>query len=391
MPLDPDTLLASSMFINASGAIVFSLFWLADRRLPELALWAVGYVLLTLGLLGMMFLSAARYPPALEGGAVFVLCGLSPACFWLGTRYFDRIRPVRWGPALVAGVAPGLHYAVGMTLGWPPTSVVSVTLLLLAVLYALDTHVLVRGIGRDPALPGSWPVSRTVVAACVALYCLSFLVSALVTWWGGGSESDAEAASVVIVSVVDNLLGVISCIATAGMLWERARADLARDARIDPLTGLFNRRGLQDGARRWLTRNRPLAVMIADLDRFKRINDAHGHAGGDLVLATFAHLIRDVCPAEDSLLARIGGEEFVILLRHADPDAARGVADRLRRAVENGSFLVGGERLAITVSIGLAFPAADDTDLTPALERADRALYAAKHGGRNRVEELAEA
>ena len=72
MPLDPDTLLASSMFINASGAIVFSLFWLADRRLPELALWAVGYVLLTLGLLGMMFLSSARYPPALEGGAVFV-------------------------------------------------------------------------------------------------------------------------------------------------------------------------------------------------------------------------------------------------------------------------------------------------------------------------------
>ena len=109
------------------------------------------------------------------------------------------------------------------------------------------------------------------------------------------------------------------------------------------------------------------------------------------MLATFAHLIRDVCPAEDSLLARIGGEEFVILLRHADPDAARGVADRLRRAVENGSFLVGGERLAITVSIGLAFPAADDTDLTPALERADRALYAAKNGGRNRVEELVEA
>ena len=110
---------------------------------------------------------------------------------------------------------------------------------------------------------------------------------------------------------------------------------------------------------------------------------------GDLVLTTFAHLIRDVCPAEDSLLARIGGEEFVILLREADPDAARHFADRLRHEVETGGFLVGGERLAITVSIGLAFPSAAETDLTPALERADRALYAAKRGGRNRVEELA--
>jgi diguanylate cyclase (GGDEF)-like protein len=182
---------------------------------------------------------------------------------------------------------------------------------------------------------------------------------------------------------------VISCIAMAGMLWERARADLAREARIDPLTGLLNRRGLHDGARRWLARGRPLAVIIADIDRFKRINDAHGHAGGDLVLTTFAHLIRDVCPAEDSLLARIGGEEFVILLRKADPDAARHFADRLRREVETGGFLVAGERLAITVSIGLGFPSAAETDLTPALERADRALYAAKRGGRNRVEELA--
>lgn len=391
MPLDPDTLLASSMFINASGAIVFSLFWLADRRSPELALWAAGYILVALGLLGMMFLSTAEYPSALAGGAVFLLCGMSPACFWLGTRCFDRIRPVWWGPALIAGAAPGLQYVVGIELGRPPASVAATTSLLLAVLYAFNTHVLARGVGRDPALPGRWPVARTVVAACLGLYCFSFIASALVTWHGGGSEVEAEAASIVIVSVVDNLLGVISCIAMAGMLWERARADLAREARIDPLTGLLNRRGLHDGARRWLARTRPLAVIIADIDRFKRINDAHGHAGGDLVLTTFAHLIRDVCPAEDSLLARIGGEEFVILLRKADPDATRHFAEQLRHEVETGGFLVTGERLAITVSIGLAFSSTAEADLTPALERADRALYAAKRGGRNRVEELAEA
>lgn len=389
MPLDPDTLLASSMFINASGAIVFSLFWLADRRSPELALWAAGYVLITLGLLGMMLLSTTDYPSPWSGGAAFLLCGLSPACFWLGTRCFDRIRPVWWGPALVAGSMPGLQYLVGIELGRPPASVAATTALLLAVLYAFNTHVLARGIGRDPSLPGRWPVARMVVSVCLGLYCLSFIASALVTWHGGGSAVAAEAASIVIVSVVDNLLGVISCIAMAGMLWERARVDLAREARIDPLTGLLNRRGLHDGSRRWLAGSRPLAVIIADIDRFKRINDAHGHAGGDLVLTTFAHLIRDFCPAEDSLLARIGGEEFVILLRHADPDAARHFADRLRHEVETGGFLVGGERLAITVSIGLAFPLPGETDLTPALERADRALYAAKRGGRNRVEELA--
>ncbi|WP_371999059.1 GGDEF domain-containing protein (plasmid) [Tistrella mobilis] len=386
MPLDPDTLLASSMFINASGAIVFSLFWLADRRAPELALWAAGYVLVSLGLLGMMLLPTTEYPSAWAGGAVFLLCGISPACFWLGTRYFDGIRPVWRGPALIVGAIPGLHHVAATELGHPPATVAATSALLLAVLYAVNTHVLARGLGRDAGLSGRWPVARSVMTLCIGLYGLSFLASALVIWQGGGS---AMTAVIVIVSVIDNLLGVISCIALAGMLWERARADLAREARIDPLTGLFNRRGLHEGARPWLARTRPLVVIIADIDRFKRINDAHGHAGGDTVLTTFAHLIRDVCPAEDSLLARIGGEEFVILLRHADPDAARHFAERLRRAVETGSFLVGGERLAITVSIGLAFPAADDTDLTPALERADRALYAAKRGGRNRVEELA--
>lgn len=176
----------------------------------------------------------------------------------------------------------------------------------------------------------------------------------------------------------------------------RQKAELAQAleqirqlATHDDLTGLLNRRAMLDRMqleqRRSLRSGSPLLIAQLDIDHFKAVNDTHGHAAGDLVLQSFADTVRRNVRDTD-VLARWGGEEFVLLL--CDTPAADAVAlmERLRQAVQAMQVPVpqGGGPITVTVSIGLARHTPADP-LAGTLERADRALYAAKAGGRNRV------
>jgi len=162
-------------------------------------------------------------------------------------------------------------------------------------------------------------------------------------------------------------------------------------ATTDFLTGLPNRRefmGRLDQEQGRLQREigACAAVLLLDIDHFKRINDEHGHAAGDAVLRQLADLMRDGQRKID-MLGRIGGEEFAILLPGTDLDAAAVFAERLRQRVEQTPMrLDDGATLAITVSIGVAAMGGRTAGGDPALIRADQALYCAKRGGRNRVE-----
>jgi diguanylate cyclase (GGDEF)-like protein len=164
--------------------------------------------------------------------------------------------------------------------------------------------------------------------------------------------------------------------------------DLARLAREDPLTGLPNRRAFDEALARELARadrsGAPLAAVALDVDHFKRVNDGHGHAAGDAVLAAVARRAASALRAGD-LLARIGGEEFAALLPGADLPAAAEVAERIRAAVGGAAIEVGGVALPVTVSLGCAAREAGEAG-PGLLARADARLYAAKAGGRNRVE-----
>lgn len=173
---------------------------------------------------------------------------------------------------------------------------------------------------------------------------------------------------------------------------DRLRATLhdgLKLAATDPLTGLYNRRyalpHLARLAERAEQSDRCFAVLILDLDRFKAINDAHGHGAGDAVLVEVARRLRDNLRAVD-LVARIGGEEFLVALPDTDATAARAAAERLRRVI--GATPIareGGAPLPVTVSIGIALGAADNGSVAEILDAADAALYRAKHAGRNRV------
>src|SRR5262249_32795357 len=128
---------------------------------------------------------------------------------------------------------------------------------------------------------------------------------------------------------------------------------------------------------------RALALLLIDADHFKHINDEYGHEAGDAALQCIATTLRRELRGED-LLGRLGGEEFVVILPDADESAALTGADRLRLAVENTEFAARGQCVPLRVSIGVAALVADD-DLPALLRRADRAMYAAKRAGRNRV------
>jgi diguanylate cyclase (GGDEF)-like protein len=168
-------------------------------------------------------------------------------------------------------------------------------------------------------------------------------------------------------------------------LMERHKELAARDG----LTGLYNRRSFDELLAQVVAREdrRPqggFALLMLDLDHFKKLNDTFGHPAGDAALKhaalTLSRRIR-----KNDVLARYGGEEFTVILDGADLAKAGELAERVREALEKGQIVFEGARLAVTASIGLAVWPADGRDGASLVAAADRALYAAKQAGRNRI------
>jgi two-component system cell cycle response regulator len=165
----------------------------------------------------------------------------------------------------------------------------------------------------------------------------------------------------------------------------RSSVDASAELAItDSLTGLFNRRYLEANLGK-LTQasapGRPLSLLLADIDHFKRVNDAHGHFVGDRVLREFAERLRRLMRGSD-LVCRLGGEEFVVVMPATSLEEARLVAERVCASVAAEPFQVAGQ---VTASVGVATLCGRTDSVDTLLERADVALYAAKREGRNRV------
>ncbi|RLQ21616.1 diguanylate cyclase [Seongchinamella sediminis] len=162
---------------------------------------------------------------------------------------------------------------------------------------------------------------------------------------------------------------------------------LSHLATEDPLTRLLNRRGLEDAMRVSMAHasrhDLPTAAIVIDVDHFKQINDSFGHDTGDQVIRRVAAMIERMCRASD-VIARTGGEEFLVILTDTDQAAARILAERICRGIGERPLLVDQQRIPVTVSLGVA-ATVGEVDLDALTQEADQAMYLAKRSGRNRV------
>jgi two-component system chemotaxis response regulator CheY len=160
-------------------------------------------------------------------------------------------------------------------------------------------------------------------------------------------------------------------------------------AHHDALTGLPNRRAIEEWAARQLRgaarHGFPYWVVLADLDSFKSINDTHGHAGGDALLQKFADLLKTIIRSSD-ICSRLGGDEFLLVITHVEAAAIIKTVERFRETLAAQQFEIGSEKVSITASFGIAgFSGKETLDFPTLVRRADKALYAAKHAGRNLI------
>ncbi|WP_294333636.1 GGDEF domain-containing protein [uncultured Sphingomonas sp.] len=233
------------------------------------------------------------------------------------------------------------------------------------------------------------PVAR-LASAIHGIWALMLL--SRIAWWLFNPAAEVTFDPTTAFGLTARL--VLTCAITPCFLWMLARqldAELLRYASRDALTGLVNRRVVWEQGQLRLAQaarqHRALAVLLIDVDHFKKVNDSWGHAAGDAVLAAVARALAGAASAGD-LVGRIGGEEFLVLPAH--PGTASALAERLRAAVADLHIAVeGGAILRCTISVGHA-ETQDGSDAWQRLvNEADRALYAAKQAGRNRVVSVA--
>lgn len=296
-----------------------------------------------------------------------------------GTRLFLE-RPWRWWPWL-ALMALCLSSLLVFTVIWPDYRArMAIFGLSMAAICAAHTRTL--------AVYSRGYHARMMLVA-MGWQTLVLLTRALTTFWldspttgrfDGGSFLQAIYIGTYSCSILVVLVGAQL------MVNERVRQEFEHLATHDDLTGVFNRRAIVrrigQEHQRWLDDGQVYALMLLDLDFFKRINDTLGHQAGDQALIRVTNTLKQGLRRSDSL-GRYGGEEFIALLPATDMSAALSLAERLRKMVEEMP-LVGGEP-ACTVSIGLTVVQGGENTPEAVLLRADRALYKAKDAGRNQV------
>jgi diguanylate cyclase (GGDEF)-like protein len=376
--IDLPTLCAVTVFVAATGGLLLLLSWLQNRAAPALAFWGFGYLIGAAGAGLLAARGSTRESVALVGGSA--LACLAYGMMWAGARCFEG-RNVR--PSWIAAGA-GLWVVacfVGHIHEWVEARVMLVSTILAgySLLAALELwH------ARDRELVSRWPTFALLLAHAGFLLGRIPLAGMLPFPLG-----DSQAPTIVAAIMAFEVLFAAFAIAflRLAMAKERAELEQRRAARLDPLTGVANRRAFFDLGGPLLARavreRRSAALLLLDLDRFKQLNDTAGHQAGDHVLKAFSDLTA-ASLREGDLFARIGGEEFACLIADMSMPQVLQVAERIRQKFETLGFA--WPPTCATVSIGVAMASEADRELPALFASADRALYRAKARGRNRVE-----
>ena len=378
----PTLIILAALLSMLITALLFAV-WYFNRHIPGLRLWVLAF--LSSSVFSICLLVRDALPEPLSVAVAQISISLTGYLCWMGSRVYMGRRPLRHGWAVLA---LGLLTAVALyfTVARPHTGVRFVLAgLMSGVCFVLTARTLAHGGFRQ--VPARYLFSA-MVGAHGLFVLMRPLAFALAVPQDAGDGALVSALSYIVV-LESNAALVLIGFGALMLTNEFITNELRHLAEVDPLTNVFNRRAFLtlldkaiSGAQRL---QRPLPVLVLDLDHFKQINDTRGHQGGDDVLRHFVRLAQR-CLRKEDVMGRLGGEEFGIFLPHADAAGALAVSERLRALVESTPARVGaGQPVAVTVSIGVALAGPGDVP-DAALQRADEAMYLAKQYGRNRVE-----
>jgi diguanylate cyclase (GGDEF)-like protein len=374
--LDARTLFIVTSCVTALLGVLLLFAWRHDR-VGALAWWGAAYLVGAFAVsLWAIGASTNSLPASVPTAVLMVACGMS----WNAARVFHA-RAVLW-PAMLAGAAAWL---AAITLpAFPPTGFGR--FVLASAIVATYSFLTAAELWRErrKSLAGRPALFAPVLHGLVFLFPIA--IASLVPAKSGLITLATAWLAVFVLEML--LYAVGTAFLVLVLAKERTLRAHKSAALTDPLTGLFNRRGLVEAARELAEKHakkagKPVAMLAFDLDHFKSINDRFGHALGDDVIKLFAATANSSLRLTD-FVVRLGGEEFAAIMPGTLEDGLV-VAERIRAAFEAAGRTVSGRYVGATVSVGVA---AHETaaNIDALLARADAALYAAKANGRNRVE-----
>src|SRR5436305_1562079 len=380
MSFEVNTLFLLTVDVEVILGLLLLLVWVQNKRVTAVAWWASAHLLRASSVL--LYGMYGSVPDLLSIDLPNVLLFSSFGVTWNGARVFNGREPLPG--SLIAGAGVWLLTAQWSGFGSGPELRGQLSAVIIATYTWLTAHEFWRA--RNEPLVSRWP-AITLFFSYGAMFLFRTPINALVH--DRESETFLASAWLSVLSLESFLMAIATAFILLAMSKERTELRHKTAAMTDPLTGLLNRRAFLADAESLLqqqvARDRPIAVLLIDLDHFKSINDRFGHAVGDKVLQIFAKATRAGLRQTD-LVGRLGGEEFTVVLADDGIDNAYLVADRLRKAFAAAAAVVDGDTIYATASLGVPVIVDPRQDLAKLITLADQALYLAKARGRNRVE-----
>lgn len=380
MNLDAGTLATAIFVVGTVLTGLLALTWLQNRSVPAFGGWTISFALCATA--AALILARGRFPGLLAIDLANALRFLAFGVAWQSARHFNGRRgnwAIVFAPALLWLVACG---TVGFGGELRPRILVAAP--------AVAAYAFACAAELWRASPRSPWIAR-LAAVLLAIHGVAFLSRFVFVLVAVGSVDPGTGIAGPFHPIAI-LEGLVLAVALAFLLISAAKDEIGlkhRDAAlIDPLTGVPNRRAFEAEAERALLRavrnGSSTALLLLDLDHFKRVNDSFGHPVGDHALQVVAKILNHEMRGGD-VLGRLGGEEFAILLADTRTEEAAVLAERVRRIVSALPIRKGNASFDLTVSIGVA-ALRGASSLAALMEWADAALYRAKAAGRNRVE-----
>ncbi len=374
------TLILVEIIVAFTTSILLAISWLQNQSARSLYLWSIANLTgaIAIGLFGLRQLA----PELVTIHGAYIALFIATAMGWAGTRVFTGRSFSPWlivaGPILwiVLAQFPGFSSS---HLDRTIVSAAIVTTLVFASAFELWRFKSERLVSRYPAV------------VCLIVYSCSHLARIYIALKNPPTMQYGVLTDPFITFIALTTLIYIIAISflRIALVKERAEAESSRAIATDHLTNAASRRSFfNDGELNLATcaRNKnECTALVMDIDNFKSINDRWGHAAGDKVLQEFVTRVQSVL-GRTVLFARLGGEEFVAMLADIEAVSAFFFAENVREHIAAKPFIIDGESVMVTVSIGMACAQRSSYDLDTLLKNADNAMYCAKHNGRNRIE-----